>query len=168
MSLRSSLRRERRMKNEINVVPYIDVMLVLLVIFMVTAPMITPGLIELPTVGQASEIQAQPVEVQLDHNGDISLRVRDAGAEFEPISPDRLVIEVRSRMTADTPVVIAADGRVPYETVMKIMDQLRSSGISRLGLLVDQNGTGDAVSTSTDHSTTSGATGRQHARANKN
>ncbi|NYT75389.1 ExbD/TolR family protein [Alcaligenaceae bacterium] len=168
MSLRSSLRRERRLKNEINVVPYIDVMLVLLVIFMVTAPMITPGLIELPTVGQASEVQAQPVEVQLDHNGDISLRVRDAGAEFEPISPDRLVIEVRSRMTADTPVVIAADGRVPYETVMKVMDQLRTSGISRLGLLVDQSGAGEAVSTNPDHSTTAGATARQNAGTNKN
>lgn len=168
MSLRGSLRRERRLKNEINVVPYIDVMLVLLVIFMVTAPMITPGLVELPTVGQASEIPAQPVEVQLNEKGDISLRVRDAGAEFEPISPERLVIEVRSRITADTPVVIAADGRVPYETVMKVMDQLRSSGISRLGLLVDQSGTGDSVSAAPDRSTNAGATTRPDARANKN
>lgn len=167
MSLRSSLRRERRMKNEINVVPYIDVMLVLLVIFMVTAPMITPGLIELPTVGQASEIQVEPVEVQLDQNGDISLRVRDAGAQFEPVSPERLVIEVQSRITADTPVVIAADGRVPYETVMKVMDQLRSSGISRLGLLVDQSGTGEALPTTPDSGTNEGAAAQPDASANK-
>jgi biopolymer transport protein TolR len=137
-SVRGSNSRSRRLKNEINVVPYIDVMLVLLVIFMVTAPMITPGIIELPSVGQAAEVQAKPVEVQIEEDGAISLRVRDAGAEFEKINSQNLVTEVRSRVTADTPVVIAADGRVPYETVMKIMDQLRSSGIQRLGLLVDQ------------------------------
>lgn len=137
-SVRGGNGRSRRLKNEINVVPYIDVMLVLLVIFMVTAPMITPGLIELPSVGQAAEVQAKPVEVQIEEDGAISLRVRDAGAGFEKINNQDLVTEVRSRATADTPVVIAADGRVPYETVMKIMDQLRSSGIQRLGLLVDQ------------------------------
>ncbi|MGB6103803.1 MAG: protein TolR [Pusillimonas sp.] len=137
-SARGGSGRTRRLKNEINVVPYIDVMLVLLVIFMVTAPMITPGLIELPSVGQASEVQAKPVEVQVSEDGTISLRVRDAGAEFEQINSQSLVSEVQNRITADTPVVIAADGRVPYETVMKIMDQLRASGITRLGLLVDQ------------------------------
>ncbi|MCC2596889.1 protein TolR [Pusillimonas sp. MFBS29] len=137
-SVRGGTGRNRRLKNEINVVPYIDVMLVLLVIFMVTAPMITPGLIELPSVGQASEVQAKPVEVQVSEDGKIALRVRDAGAEFVEINSESLVNEVQSRMTADTPVVIAADGRVPYETVMKVMDQLRSSGVTRLGLLVDQ------------------------------
>ncbi|NYT43832.1 protein TolR [Alcaligenaceae bacterium] len=131
--------RTRRLKNDINVVPYIDVMLVLLVIFMVTAPMITPGLIELPTVGSANEIQAKPVEVQIEQDGAISLRVRDAGEDFAEISSESLVTEVRSRITADTPVIIAADGRVPYETVMKVMDELRASGIQRLGLLVDQS-----------------------------
>lgn len=134
----SSNRRRRRLTNEINVVPYIDVMLVLLVIFMVTAPMITPGLIELPSVGQATEVPAQPLEVQIDEQGQISVRLREGGAEFEAISDENLVSEVQARTTAETPVVIAADGRVPYERVVKIMDQLRSSGISRLGLLVDQ------------------------------
>ena len=131
-------RRTRRLKNEINVVPYIDVMLVLLVIFMVTAPMITPGLIELPSVGQASEVQAKPLEVQIDEDGTISLRTRDAGQDFQTIDSQNLVSEVQSRMTAETPVVIAADGRVPYERVVGVMDQLRSNGIQRLGLLVDQ------------------------------
>lgn len=138
-SVRASNRRSRRLKNEINVVPYIDVMLVLLVIFMVTAPMITPGLIELPSVGQATEVPAKPLEVQIDENGGLSLRLRDAGAEFESVAPDAFVSTVQSRVTSDTPVVIAADGRVPYDTVVKIMDQLRSSGINRLGLLVDQS-----------------------------
>ncbi|PLC50288.1 protein TolR [Pollutimonas subterranea] len=130
--------RSRRLKNDINVVPYIDVMLVLLVIFMVTAPMITPGLIELPSVGSAAEVPAKPVEVEISEDGTIALRVRDAGANFEKINSQNLVSEVKSRISADTPVVIAADGRVPYDTVMKVMDQLRTSGVTRLGLLVDQ------------------------------
>ena len=130
----------RRLKNDINVVPYIDVMLVLLVIFMVTAPLITPGLINLPTVGQADQVPATPVEVQVDQSGAYSIRLREAGAEFEPVAADQLVAQVRSRITPETPVVIAADGKAPYETVMKVMDELRANGVTRLGLLVDQSG----------------------------
>ena len=140
-SIRNSGGRTRRLKNEINVVPYIDVMLVLLVIFMVTAPMITPGVIELPSVGRASDVPVKPVEVQIEENGAISMRVRDSGNELQAVSEENLVAEVRALIDADTPVVISADGRVPYETVMKIMDQLRSNGVTRLGLLVDQHGT---------------------------
>lgn len=124
-------------------VPLIDVMLVLLVIFMVTAPMITPGLIDLPTVGQASEVPVDPVEVQIEKDGSMAIRTRRAGEEFRQIAPEQLVGEIRSRITAETPVVLAADGQVPYETVMKAMDQLRSNGITRLGLLVDQSAAPD-------------------------
>lgn len=139
-SMRGSTGRHgRRMKNEINVVPYIDVMLVLLVIFMVTAPMITPGLVELPSVGQASEVPAKPVEIQVDKDGKLAIRLRDAGSEFMNIEKSTLLSEVRSRIQADSPVVIAADGKVPYETVMGLMDELRSNGINRLGLIVDRN-----------------------------
>lgn len=143
-SLRSNSYRRRRLTNEINVVPYIDVMLVLLVIFMVTAPMITPGLIELPSVGKASEIRAQPLEVQIEEDGSLSLRLREGGSEFEPVSSTSLLAEVQSRITDETPVVIAADGRVPYETVVKIMDELRSGGVTRLGLLVNETSQPDA------------------------
>lgn len=144
-SMRGSTGRNgRRMKNEINVVPYIDVMLVLLVIFMVTAPMITPGLVELPSVGQASEVPAKPVEIQVDKDGKLAIRLRDAGSEFMNIEKSTLLNEVRSRMQADSPVVIAADGKVPYETVMGLMDELRSNGINRLGLIVDRNSDSDA------------------------
>ena len=144
-SMRGSTGRHgRRMKNEINVVPYIDVMLVLLVIFMVTAPMITPGLVELPSVGQASEVPAKPVEIQVDKDGKLAIRLRDAGSEFMNIEKSTLINEVRSRMEADSPVVIAADGKVPYETVMGLMDELRSNGINRLGLIVDRNSDTDA------------------------
>lgn len=130
--------RSRRMKNEMNVVPYIDVMLVLLVIFMVTAPMITPGLINLPSVGQAVEVPATPVEVQIEENGDVSVRLRKPGQNFELIPKEEVLARVQSMAAADTPVVIAADGKVPYEEVMKIMDTLRSNGMSRLGLMVNQ------------------------------
>ncbi len=143
-SIRGSSRRSgRRLQNEINVVPYIDVMLVLLVIFMVTAPMITPGLIDLPTVGQASEVPVEPVEVQIEEDGSMSVRTRRAGEAFQKIAPEQLVGEIQSRITPETPVVLAADGKVPYETVMKAMDQLRSNGITRLGLLVDQSAAPD-------------------------
>jgi biopolymer transport protein TolR len=137
-SVRSGGRSGRRLKADINVVPYIDVMLVLLVIFMVTAPLITPGLINLPSVGQASDVPVKPLEVQISQNGDIALRMREPGANPENIGRSELVAQVRSRITADTPVVIAADGKVPYESVMKVMDELRTNGITRLGLLVDQ------------------------------
>uniref|UniRef100_UPI003341A5D2 ExbD/TolR family protein n=1 Tax=Castellaniella defragrans TaxID=75697 RepID=UPI003341A5D2 len=135
-------RNARRLKNDINVVPYIDVMLVLLVIFMVTAPMITPGQIELPTVGTASEVPLTPVEVQIDEHGELSMRLRDSGASFRPVDKANLLPEVRAAVTADTPVVISADGKVPYESVMQVMDQLRAGGITRLGLLVNQTATG--------------------------
>lgn len=136
----SSGRGGRRLKNEINVVPYIDVMLVLLVIFMVTAPLITPGMIELPSVGQASEVKAVPLEVQISEDGKVAVRMREAGSQPQDIAREALVQEVQARLTPETPVVIAADGRVPYEQVVKAMDELRASGITRLGLLVDQSG----------------------------
>ncbi|SRR5690554_4909437 len=134
-------RSTRRLKNDINVVPYIDVMLVLLVIFMVTAPMITPGQIELPSVGTASEVPVKPVEIQIDEQGELSMRLRDSGATFRPVDQGNLLPEVRAVATAETPVVIAADGKVPYESVMQVMDQLRAGGITRLGLLVNQTAT---------------------------
>jgi len=138
-------RRTRRLKNDINVVPYIDVMLVLLVIFMVTAPMITPGLINLPSVGQADSVPVRPVEIQIAEDGTLSLRVRDAGTTLQAVADDQLVTQLRALITVDTPVVIAADGKVPYETVMRIMDRLRASGVQRLGLLVDQATVDDGV-----------------------
>ncbi|CAM5194232.1 Biopolymer transport protein TolR OS=Castellaniella defragrans OX=75697 GN=HNR28_002655 PE=3 SV=1 [Castellaniella defragrans] len=131
-------RKQRRMNNDINVVPYIDVMLVLLVIFMVTAPMITPGQIELPTVGTASEVPTQPIEVQINAQGDLAMRVRSGGATFQPVDKANLLAEIRAVATPDTPVVISADGKVPYESVMRIMDELRNGGVSKLGLLVNQ------------------------------
>lgn len=138
-SMRSShVRAHRRLKNEINVVPYIDVMLVLLVIFMVTAPMITPGLIDLPSVGRAAAVPSAPLEIQIAEDGDLSWRKREPGATFQPVPRDALAQTILSALEPDQPVVIAAHGKVPYESVVAIMDRLRANGIQRLGLLVEQ------------------------------
>lgn len=135
-------RRQRgsRRKNEINVVPYIDVMLVLLVIFMVTAPMITPGVVNLPSVGQATEVPATPIEIQIAEDGAYSIRLRNAGANFQDIPKEALPDEVKILLQQpDTPVVIAADGKIAYEEVMQVMDTLRANGVTRLALMVNQN-----------------------------
>jgi biopolymer transport protein TolR len=137
-TLRANRGRMRRLKNEINVVPYIDVMLVLLVIFMVTAPLITPGVIDLPSVGRAANVPVAPLEIQVDQNGELSWRKREAGANFQPVSRDAIAQTILSVREPDQPVVIAAHGKVPYETVVSIMDILRSNGVERLGLLVEQ------------------------------
>src|SRR5690625_3023581 len=121
------------------VLPDIDVMLVLLVIFMVTAAMITPGIIDLPTVGEAFEVPATPVEVQLGEDGDLAVRLREANTDFSPSSPDAVIDDIQAIATDQNPVVITADGQVPYEDVMEIMDQLRRSGFTRLGFLVNQD-----------------------------
>lgn len=139
MSLRSSRGRGgHRLKNEINVVPYIDVMLVLLVIFMVTAPLITPGVIDLPTVGRASEVPSVPLEIQISENGELSWRKREPGAQFEPVPRNAVAQTILNVRQPNQPVVIAAHGKVPYEAVVELMDRLRANGVDRLGLLVEQ------------------------------
>ena len=139
MSLRSSGgRASRKLKNEMNVVPYIDVMLVLLVIFMVTAPMITPGVIELPSVGRASSVPLVPLEIQIADDGALSWRKREPGEEFQPVAREAVAQTILEVREPDQPVLIAAHGKVPYETVVELMDRLRSNGVDRLGLLVDQ------------------------------
>lgn len=138
-ALRSSRGRAgRRLKNEMNVVPYIDVMLVLLVIFMVTAPMITPGIIELPSVGRASSVPLAPLEIQIAQDGELSWRKREPGGEFQPVPRDAVAQTILEIREPDQPVLIAAHGKVPYETVVALMDRLRANGIDRLGLLVEQ------------------------------
>ncbi|MCD8504205.1 MAG: ExbD/TolR family protein [Burkholderiaceae bacterium] len=138
-ALRSSRGRGgHKLKNEMNVVPYIDVMLVLLVIFMVTAPMITPGVIELPTVGRASSVPLVPLEIQIGQDGELSWRKREPGGEFQSVARDAVAQTILQVREPDQPVLIAAHGKVPYEAVVELMDRLRSNGVDRLGLLVDQ------------------------------
>ena len=127
----------RRMMNEINVVPYIDVMLVLLVIFMVTAPLVTPGQIELPSVAKSSQAPAQPLEVIIKADGALRLRDREKGNERDIDRAD-LVRYVRERQAqkADLAVVISGDRNVRYESVLSVMDDLAKNDIKRVGLSV--------------------------------
>ena len=132
--------RQRKLMNQINIVPYVDVMLVLLVIFMVTAPLVNPGLIELPTVGKSSPPpQAAPLEVLIKRDTTMLLRERAPGQrEDRPITLAELVAVVQERQVSnpDQPVVISADKDVKYEAVMKVMDELQKSNVKRVGLMV--------------------------------
>src|SRR3954466_16352456 len=103
------MRRTRKPINQINVVPYIDVMLVLLVIFMVTAPLVAPGEIELPSVGSKLTVPAQPLEVTLHTDGTLSLRDRQSNSSMIKLSRDELVRRVRAKQATlpEQPVVIA-------------------------------------------------------------
>ncbi|MES2355189.1 MAG: protein TolR [Pseudomonadota bacterium] len=130
-------RRERKLMNQINVVPYIDVMLVLLIIFMITAPLITPGQIELPSIGKTQDTPTQPIEIQIKANG--HLLIRDTAKESTAKSVDRedLIDAIRQKQgkNPDKAVVIAADKSVRYEEVLKVMDVLQQNQVKRIGLL---------------------------------
>ncbi len=130
-------RRRFRPMSQINVVPYIDVMLVLLVIFMVTAPMMNPGMVDLPEVSKSAEPPAQPLEVSIKTSGQIVLIDRDAGGSARAVSDADLVKEVKAAIEKkrDRPVVVGADRRVEYGRVMRVMDLLQSQGVARVGLL---------------------------------
>ena len=140
MSLTPLRRRSRRTRAEMNVVPYIDVMLVLLVIFMVTAPMIQTGVLKLPSVGSVSQPEAPPIVVQLDTKGQLTTQ---AGAEtLTHANPAALIHWLNKRNTeSNQAVVIAADKDVPYGDVMAITDVLKQANIPRVGLLLSKAST---------------------------
>jgi biopolymer transport protein TolR len=131
-------RRTRKAVSQINVVPYIDVMLVLLVIFMVTAPFINPTQVELPSVGKSASAPAAPLEVMVRADGTLLLRDRGSGEAGEKVSEAGLEAAVRGRLRGRSgqPMVISADKNVRYESVMRVMDTLQSLGVGRVGLLV--------------------------------
>jgi biopolymer transport protein TolR len=131
-------RRTRKAMNQINVVPYIDVMLVLLVIFMVTAPFINPTQVELPSISKSAAAPTAPLEVVIRVDGSLLLRDRGSNEAGEALSESRLEAAVRARLKLNPkqPVVISADKNVRYEAVMRVMDALQSLGVARVGLLV--------------------------------
>ncbi len=139
--------RPRKLMNQINVVPYVDVMMVLLVIFMVTAPLATPGLVELPSIGKASQPPAAPLEVVIRADASLMLRERPAGkdtgaSQERSVSSAQLIAVLREKQAKnpDQPVVIAADKDVRYEAVLKVMDELQRNNVRRVGLLVRPTG----------------------------
>src|SRR5476649_975132 len=101
----------RRLLNKINVVPYIDVMLVLLVIFMVTAPMMNPGQVELPSIGKTSNPPVAPLEVSIHTDQTLWLRDRAATADERKITRNELIAAIKQKQSknAEQAVVIAAD-----------------------------------------------------------
>ena len=131
----SSRGRGRRTINEINMVPFIDVMLVLLIIFMVTAPMITPSVVDLPSVGKAAKQPDQVIQIVVQKDDSLEM-VNDS--KTSKINLDSLADKVRAAQKgqANTAVVISADRNVKYETVVKVMDTLQRAGIQRVGLSV--------------------------------
>ena len=123
--------------NEINVVPYIDVMLVLLVIFMITAPLITPGQIELPEIGKSLAPPVAPLEVSVKADGSLRLNDRSVAGGERKISRDELVQAIKRKQAVNTeqPVVIAGDKSVRYEEVINVMDILQQQQVKKVGLL---------------------------------
>ncbi|MBC7734190.1 MAG: protein TolR [Bacteriovorax sp.] len=132
----------RRTISEINMVPFIDVMLVLLIIFMVTAPLITTGVVDLPSVGKSQQRPEHVVEVVVA--GDEKLRLRIDGKDGQPVAMREVASKVRELQAGDanTPVVISADRNVKYEAVVKLMDTLQRAGVQRVGLSVKNAGAG--------------------------
>jgi biopolymer transport protein TolR len=130
----------RRTISEINMVPFIDVMLVLLIIFMVTAPLITTGVVDVPSVGKSRQRPEHVVEVMVA--SDEKLRLRVDGQEAEAIALRGLAVRVVALQAgvATTPVVISADRNVKYEAVVKVMDTLQRAGVQRVGLSVKNAG----------------------------
>jgi biopolymer transport protein TolR len=125
--------------NEINMVPFIDVMLVLLIIFMVTAPLITPSMINLPSVSKAAPQPAQPIELLISRNkieikpatgAPVTSTLAEVGSVVKALQP---AVEAGQQAT---PVLIAADKSIRYETVVKVMDELNKAGVGRIALSV--------------------------------
>jgi biopolymer transport protein TolR len=128
------MRRARKPINQINVVPYIDVMLVLLVIFMITAPLVAPGEIELPSVGSKLTVPVQPLTVRLEGRT-ITLSDKTVNTTRQ-VSKEQLVASVLAAQAgAERPVVIEADKNARYQDVLDILDVLQRNGVKKVGLL---------------------------------
>lgn len=137
-----SLRRQRKLMNQINVVPYIDVMLVLLIIFMITAPLINPGQIELPQVAQALKPPVAPLEISIKEDKRLLLRDQETSKQELEVSRDDLVRAVKEKQekNPEQSVVIAADKNVRYEEVLNVMDILQQNQVKKIGLLAKPKG----------------------------
>jgi biopolymer transport protein TolR len=135
--MRVNNRPGNRLMNEINVVPYIDVMLVLLVIFMVTAPLMNPGQIDLPSVAKSLAPPLAPLEVIIKKDNTLALRDHAMGGGESSVSRDELIaiLKARQQNQAEQAVVISADKNVRYEEVVNVMDVLQQQHIKKVGLL---------------------------------
>ena len=135
--MRSGRRAKKRLMNEINVVPYIDVMLVLLVIFMITAPLMNPGQVDLPSIGKSLAPPVAPLEVIIKKDNTLALRDHAKGNKESRVSREELIAILKARQSAqaEQAVVISADKSVRYEEVINVMDVLQQQQIKKVGLL---------------------------------
>ena len=139
----SSRGRGRRTINEINMVPFIDVMLVLLIIFMVTAPLITPSVINLPSVDRANKQPDKPIEIVIKSDDEIQVKKdpsTGSGGTNVPFTQIGKAVIAAQGGDAQRPVVISADKSVKYETVVKAMNELKKANVERVGLSVTTTG----------------------------
>ena len=127
--------RGRRTINEINMVPFIDVMLVLLIIFMVTAPLIAPSVIDLPSVGKAAKQPDQVIQLILAKNDSIQMKIKDKTTSIA-LKEVAAAVKLAQSSTENSAVVISADRNIKYESVVKVMDTLQRAGVQRVGLSV--------------------------------
>ncbi|WP_162062700.1 protein TolR [Vibrio taketomensis] len=138
--------KKRKMTAEINVVPYIDVMLVLLIIFMVTSPFVTQGVeVELPKTESATPAQdlagdsdASFIIVEVDRDGNFGLSVNDEEV-IRGISLQDLIVRVKAELSLkpNSPVAVGGDAATPYAEIVLILDELSQAGIAKVGLLTD-------------------------------
>jgi biopolymer transport protein TolR len=133
-------RKRRKLKSELNVVPYIDVMLVLLIIFMVTAPLLTLSFeVDLPTSqAKALESKQDPVVVSVRLDGQLSLKLPEA-KDPEPMDAARLQAQLSALSSQDKNlrVIVAADRAVAYEKVVAAMDVIKRANVEKVGLATD-------------------------------
>ncbi len=127
--------RGRRTINEINMVPFIDVMLVLLIIFMVTAPLIAPSVIDLPSVGKARRQPDTVIQVVIGKDESMTMKIREKSTPVGLPDLARVVAQAQTGL-ANSAVVISADRSLRYETVVRVMDTLQRAGVQRVGLSV--------------------------------
>ena len=139
-------RQGRRTISDINMVPFIDVMLVLLIIFMVTAPLLTPGMIDVPSVGKAATAPEQVITIEIDKQLHILVKTKNTAANKSmQIKQDatmdnvaKIALQLQAGNSA-TPVIISADKGITYDNVVKVMDRLQKAGVQRVGLAVRQS-----------------------------
>jgi biopolymer transport protein TolR len=138
-------RKNRRSISDINMVPFIDVMLVLLIIFMVTAPLLVPSVIDVPSIGKASNAPDQVITIEIDKNLRLLVKSKTTSSDGTQTIPQTASMETVAKLVLQlqagkdvTPVIISADKGIVYDEVVKLMDKLQRAGVQRIGLSVRQ------------------------------
>jgi biopolymer transport protein TolR len=127
------MRPRRRLKNEINVVPYIDVMLVLLVIFMVAAPMMQTGSVDLPSVEKANQTPENPLRVEVGAGGELTLVDATGARVVDKHELARQLAEAKAN-NPQLAVLVAGDKAATYEMVLTVLDDIKALDFARVGL----------------------------------